>query len=65
MQLSEALFHNIQKLSDQAAELREREEEIRKSGSNAQTTIDLLVSTCEEIGRLNDALKRELDGLRA
>lgn len=60
MEFSDALKENLEKLILKADELRDRADAIRNAGGNAQVTVDMLLETCDEIGKLNDALKNEL-----
>lgn len=61
MELIDALLDNAQKLAHKAEEFRQRAEILMRHGLTADTTISELIKTCDEIGRLNDAIKRELE----
>ncbi len=65
MEFPEALFKKIETLREKAVEFRDRDEEIRRTGGDAGVTLGNLISTCEEIGRLNDQLRKELDKVQS
>lgn len=61
MQLVDALQENATKLAQEATELRDRIAVLQAQGHSATATINELISTCDEIGRINDLIKSELD----
>ena len=61
MQFVDVLQKNSEDLVKKAGELRERINVLNANGHSGDATIKELVKTCDEIGRLSDAIKRELD----
>ena len=61
MQLVDALQENATKLAQKATELRDRIAVLQAQGHSATATINELTKTCDEIGRINDLIKSELD----
>ena len=62
MELIDALMDNANSLVIKASELRARIDTLQGADHPATATIDELVMTCAEIGRLNDAIKDVLEG---
>jgi len=58
MELIDALIDNANSLVIKTSELRARIDTLQGAGHPATATIDELVMTCAEIGRLNDAIKK-------
>ncbi|WP_313913080.1 hypothetical protein [Tahibacter sp.] len=61
----EALNDNAKHLAVQATLLSQRIDTLRSGGHSADASIDELFRTCEEIGRLNKALERELENKKS
>ncbi len=60
MEFIDALQHNAATLAQKAKELCKRIDILRENGHSADTTTEELIKPCEEIGRLNDSIKRDL-----
>jgi hypothetical protein len=61
MSLVDTLQSESIRLASGASELRDRIEVLQKNGLSAQTSVDALIATCKELGRLADAIQRLLE----
>jgi len=61
MEFIDALQENATKLAKYAEKLLNRIDNLKKNGFSAEASTQELVKVCEEIGRLNDTIRGELD----
>lgn len=61
MDYVDAIKDNASKLAQSAQDLRDRINTLQANGHTADATTNELLKTCNEIGRLNEIIKKELD----
>lgn len=64
MTFLEALQENSNGLAEQLAMLNDRIDYLQKHEMPVENVVGMITVLCTEIGRLNDAIKRELDRIQ-